>query len=119
MNRKDRYFGMSPRIARWKLDTPFENWLGYKADKSEFWKKLYVIYYKIFDRKYYKGGLPFIKEEIELKDSGDFLYDQYRRRMSDCHDSYDASLFRIQGDFGKLIDDLIQKCYYENNPYDE
>lgn len=33
--------------------------------------------------------------------------------------SYDASLFRIQGDFGKLIDDLIQKCYYENNPYDE
>ena len=46
MNRKDRYFGMSPRIARWKLDTPFENWLGYKADKSEFWKKLYVIYYK-------------------------------------------------------------------------
>ena len=60
-----------------------------------------------------------IKEEIELKDSGDFLYDQYRRRMSDCHDSYDASLFRIQGDFGKLIDDLIQKCYYENNPYDE
>lgn len=25
----------------------------------------------------------------------------------------------IQGDFGKLIDDLIQKCYYENNPYDE
>lgn len=56
---------------------------------------------------------------IELKDSGDFLYDQYRRRMSDCHDSYDASLFRIQGDFGKLIDDLIQKCYYENNPYDE
>ena len=67
MNRKDRYFGMSPRIARWKLDTPFENWLGYKADKSEFWKKLYVIYYKIFDRKYYKGGLPFIKEEIELR----------------------------------------------------
>ena len=60
-----------------------------------------------------------IKKEIELKDSGGFLYDQYRRHMSDCHDSYDASLFRIQGDFGKLIDDLIQKCYYENNPYDE
>ena len=60
-----------------------------------------------------------IKKEIELKDSEDLLYDQYRRHMSDCHDSYDASLFRIQGDFGKLIDDLIQKCYYENNPYDE
>ena len=60
-----------------------------------------------------------IKEEIELKEAGVSLYDYYRRRMSDYHDSYDASLFRIQGDFGKRIDDLIQKCYYENNPYDE
>ena len=44
-----------------------------------------------------------------------------RQQCSDTliRDSYDASLFRIQGDFGKLIDDLIQKCYYENNPYDE
>lgn len=60
-----------------------------------------------------------INEEIESKKSGVSLYNRYRQRMSDCHDSYDASLFRIQGDFGKLIDDLIQKCYYENNPYDE
>ena len=36
--------------AIWKLDTPFENWLSYRADKSEFLKKLYVLYYKIFDR---------------------------------------------------------------------
>lgn len=59
-----------------------------------------------------------IKEEIELKKSGDIVYDSFRQRLSDCHDSYDASLFRIQGDFGKLIDDLIQKYYCENNPYD-
>ena len=59
-----------------------------------------------------------IKEEIELKESGVSLYNQYRQHMSDCHDSYDASLFRIQGDFGKLIGDLIQKYYHENNPYD-
>ena len=59
-----------------------------------------------------------IKEEIELKNSGDIVYDSFRQRLSDCHDSYDASLFRIQGDFGKLIDDLIQKYYHENNPYD-
>ena len=86
MNRKDRYFGMSPRIARWKLDTPFENWLGYKADKSEFWKKLYVIYYKIFDRKYYKGGLPFIKEEIELRrgEWGEFNESYIVRDMIYC-----------------------------------
>lgn len=59
-----------------------------------------------------------IKEEIELKNSGDIVYDSFRQHLSDCHDSYDASLFRIQGDFGKLIDDLIQKYYHENNPYD-
>lgn len=59
-----------------------------------------------------------IKEEIKLKNSGDIVYDSFRQRLSDCHDSYDASLFRIQGDFGKLIDDLIQKYYHENNPYD-
>lgn len=51
---------MSPRIARWKIDTPVENWLSFKADKSEFWKRLYVLYYRIFDSKYYKGGLKFI-----------------------------------------------------------
>lgn len=59
-----------------------------------------------------------IKEEIELKNSGDIVYDSFRQHLSDCHDSYDASLFRIQGDFGKLIDDLIQKYYHKNNPYD-
>ena len=51
---------MSPRIARWKIDTPVENWLSFKADNSEFWKRLYVLYYRIFDSKYYKGGLNFI-----------------------------------------------------------
>lgn len=69
--------------------------------------------YKIAEQKHT------IKEEIELKNSGDIVYDSFRQRLSDCHDSYDASLFRIQGDFGKLIDDLIQKYYHENNPYDE
>lgn len=48
---KDKYFGMSPRIAQWKIDTPFENWLSYKADKSEFWKSVYVKYYRFFDKK--------------------------------------------------------------------
>lgn len=37
---KERYFGMSSRIARWKIDNPFENWLSYKADSSLFWKRL-------------------------------------------------------------------------------
>lgn len=62
---KDKYFGMSPRIAQWKIDTPFENWLSYKADKSEFWKSVYVKYYRFFDKKYYKCGLQSIKRIIQ------------------------------------------------------
>lgn len=62
---KDMYFGMSQRIARWKLDNPFENWLSYKADKSILWKNIYVWYYRIFDDKYYKDGLYIINGIIE------------------------------------------------------
>lgn len=62
---KERYYVVAKSITRWKLDDWFENWLGYKADKSEFWKKLYVLYYKWFDNAYYKNGLPFIRKEIE------------------------------------------------------
>ncbi len=47
-NRLETYYN----TAVWKLDTPFENWLSYKADKSEFFKRLYVLYYVIFDNEY-------------------------------------------------------------------
>ena len=50
---KEKYYIVSKTISRWKLDNKFENWLGYKADKSEFWKRLYVLYYRLFDNKYY------------------------------------------------------------------
>lgn len=59
-NRLETYYG----TAVWKLDTPFENWLGKKADKSEFFKRMYVLYYKIFDRKYYQKGLEMIQNAI-------------------------------------------------------
>ena len=53
---KKKYFGLSPRIARWKLDTAIENWLALKAENSVFFKFLYLTYYAIFDRKYYLKG---------------------------------------------------------------
>lgn len=62
---KEKYYVVAKSIARWKLDNWFENWLGYRADKSEFWKRLYVLYYRIFDCTYYKNGLPHIQKEIE------------------------------------------------------
>lgn len=62
---KEKYYVVAKTITKWKLDNPFENWLGYKADRSEFWKKLYVLYYRLFDRAYYKNGLPIIHKEID------------------------------------------------------
>lgn len=62
---KDKYYVVAKSIARWKLDNWFENWLGYRADKSEFWKRLYVLYYRLFDSTYYKNGLPYVQKEIE------------------------------------------------------
>ena len=59
-NRLETYYG----TAIWKIDTPFENWLGKKADKSEFFKRLYVLYYKIFDKEYYQKGLKMIDDAI-------------------------------------------------------
>lgn len=72
----DKYFGLSPRIARWKINTPFENWLGRKADSSDFWKRLYIGYYKAVDSRYYKGGLALAKKEIELHKSKLGQYDE-------------------------------------------
>ena len=63
----DRYFRVSKDITRWKIHSPIESFLAKKADFSPFWKKLYVYYYKIFDRKYYDKGCEFIKREIELQ----------------------------------------------------
>ena len=69
---KDRYFGVSQRIARWKLTSPLEHCLGEKADKSELWKRLYILYYQLFDNKYYKVGVQMAKDAISLH-SDDFI----------------------------------------------
>lgn len=47
-------------IARWRIDSPLERWLGNRADASEFWKGLYVRYYAIKEPDYYRGGLRMI-----------------------------------------------------------
>jgi hypothetical protein len=75
------YYG----TAIWKLDTPFENWLGYRADSSEFFKFFYVLYYKIFDSVYYNKGLPMIDRVIEdFKENSNnkkiFLSNKWLRR---------------------------------------
>lgn len=83
---KEKYYVVAKTITKWKLNNLFENWLGYKADTSEFWKKIYVFYYRLFDYKYYSKGIRFINEEIakqrpNLKRvDGKILTDAYLRR---------------------------------------
>lgn len=84
---KEKYYLVAKTITRWKLDNSFENWLGYKADRSEFWKKLYVLYYQLFDHQYYSKGKKFIDDEIakqrpnlQKKADGTPLSDEYLRR---------------------------------------
>ena len=62
MKKYETVFGLTP----WKIDSRTERFLGKKADRSAFWKKLYVQYYKTFDADYYKKGLRFIDKNIAL-----------------------------------------------------
>lgn len=91
---KDRYFGLSPRIARWKIDNWFENLLSYKADTSECWKCLYVFFYNIFDHKYYKSGMPIINSWLEKYNAiwkGKFIRRVLIRDMIYCLHRYGIS----------------------------
>lgn len=64
---KEKYYVVAKSIYRWKLDNWFENWLGYKADKSETYKKLYILYYRFFDKEYYYNGLKLIDKMINIQ----------------------------------------------------
>lgn len=63
--RRKTGFTNEVEIAPWKLDNKLENWLSYRADKSEIWKKIYVYYYRTFDSEYYYKGLVLIDKQIK------------------------------------------------------
>lgn len=67
---KEKYYVVAKAISRWKIDSRIENFLGYMADRTEFWKRMYILYYKIFDRQYYQGGIKRINEEIKRQRVG-------------------------------------------------
>lgn len=52
-------------LARWRIDSPVERLLAAKADSSGFWKSAYVLYYRIFDREYYRKGRPYLRKACE------------------------------------------------------
>jgi len=63
--KSEKYFTVAKTISRWKINTPFENWLARKADNSILWKRLYVMYYHLFDSVYYQKGVILAQKEIE------------------------------------------------------
>lgn len=84
--KQEKYFALSPRIAKWKLNSSFENWLSYKADSSEFWKRCYILYYNIFDHKYFTTGKKMAVQAITGHESGQEIKDinQVVRDMIYC-----------------------------------
>lgn len=63
--KREKYFALSPRIARWKIDNKLENYIACKADNSESWKKIYLAYYNIFDHKYHSIGQKMAVEALK------------------------------------------------------
>ncbi|MBD5505607.1 MAG: hypothetical protein HDR09_18175 [Lachnospiraceae bacterium] len=56
---KDKYFGISSRIARWKDSSEFEGRLTEAAENSWEARRLYAEYYRQLDHEYYDKGKEF------------------------------------------------------------
>lgn len=66
MKNYDRYFAVSPRIAKFNINSRIERFLGTRAATSEFWKRLYVSYYRMANPAYYRGGVQMAMKYVEL-----------------------------------------------------
>lgn len=75
--KREKYFALSPRIARWKIDTIIENYLGHMADNSEFWKKIYLAYYNLFDHKYHAVGCKMAADALKTYDVEKYAKDSH------------------------------------------
>ena len=63
---EDRYFGLSPRIFRWREISEFENMLAKAAQNSHLARRLYAEYYRHLNPEYYKKGEEAARKEFEL-----------------------------------------------------
>ncbi len=98
---REKYFELSPRIARWKIDTPLENWLANKAETSIFWRKAYLLFYNIFDHQYYKRGREMAENAIVNHASG--------RNITNINEVVDDMIFCLHK-YGYSFQDY---CIYE------
>lgn len=111
-------------IASWKIDSPVERWLSRQADRSAFWKRAYVKYYRIFDKAYYEKGLTFIDKNIKVF-VGTVTEEQRKRYVCDMvyslhrfgcmFDEYFAFRFELLNTAGResFITDKIRWDYYD------
>ena len=117
-------------IAGWKIDHPLERKLSKLADKSLFWKKMYVKFYKVFDKQYYVNGLKFIEKNINTfvgvvskQQKQEYIVDMvYSLHRFGCmFDEYFFFDFRKLNTQGReaFITDKIRWSYYERMNLDE
>lgn len=109
---KDKYFGLSNRIARWKIDSPIENYIACRSDFSEWWKRVYILFYKIFDRKYYKCGVSMARDIIQSHKKEFIGYDESYivMDMIYCLHRFGASFLDYQ-----MYDFIGKDAYYKNS----
>lgn len=120
-------------IAGWKIDSPIERFLAKKADLNYFWKRIYVIFYRIFDKEYYNKGLKFIAKAIEtFKDKSvlenkklykeyvvDMVYSLHRFGcMFDEYFLYDFYNKNVHGRLEYITDKIRWNYYAKFNGYD-
>ncbi len=104
------YWRYTDNAARWKYDSPFENWLSHRADHNEWVKCLYVGFYRLFDRGFYQKGLPLVEREIDtFLQSGGKLPFSRKKTVRDMV----YSLHR----FGTMFNEYFLFEFYNKNVY--
>lgn len=105
-----KYWRYTDGTARWKYDSPFENWLSHRADHSECMKFLYVGFYRLFDKTFYEKGLPLAERAIDtFLQSGGKLPFSRKKAVRDMV----YSLHR----FGTMFNEYFLFEFYNKNVY--
>ena len=98
-------------IAGWKIDSPIERFLAKKADNNLFGKKLYVLFYQIFDKPYYNKGLKLIEKTMNEFCDKDILQNKVL-----CNEYIIDMIYSLHR-FGCMFDEyFLYDFYHKNTP---
>lgn len=96
-------------ISSWKIDNPVERFLAKKADKSFFWKKKYVNFYRFFDKAYFNKGLKLIDKAIEE------FCDKNIIENKSLYNEYVVDMVYSLHRFGCMFDEYFLYDFYHKN----